>query len=70
MAGEESENKWGLIIFIFGGILVALILFYESLNLFYDSENLSKYRSLFIDNISKNIVDYLIMLLNNAGVVR
>jgi len=64
------KNKREVVIFIFGGIFIALILFYESLGIFYGLEDLNKYHSLFIDNLSTNIVNYLIMLLSNVGIVK
>jgi len=56
--------------FLFGGIFIALILFYESLYLFYGQNDVKKYHLTFIDNNLSNFVSMITLFLERIGIIR
>lgn len=64
----KKKRVW--FIFLFGGIFVALVLFYESLYLFYDSSDLIKYHSSFVDNVLSNVVGGIISFFEKIGIIK
>lgn len=57
-------------IFLFCGIFIALVFFYESLDLFYGQNGVEKYHSSFIDNNLSNFVSMITSFLERAGIIK
>lgn len=64
----RQRRNW--FIFLFGGILIAFILFYNSLNLFYDSSTVGKYRSHFIDNLEFSLGGSMTSFLEKVNILK
>ncbi len=64
------KNKRNWFIFLFGGILIAFILFYQMLDLFYKSEDVVKYHSSIVDNSLISFGDKMVLFLEKIGIVK
>ena len=63
-----KKRTW--FIFLFGGIFVALMLFYESLDIFYGQNDVGKYHLAFIDNNLSNMVAGITSFLEKIGIIK
>lgn len=64
------KQRRSLFIFLFGGILIAFIMFYHSLNLFYDSAAIGKYHPHFIDNLEFSLGDSMMSFLEKVNIIK
>ena len=64
------KNKINWFIFLFGGILIAFILFYQMLDLFYSSTDVNRYHSSFIDTASASFGEKMMVFLEKTGIAK
>jgi hypothetical protein len=70
MKRMSKKNKRNWFIFLFGGVIIAFIMFYQMIGLFYEPAEAARYHFAFIDNATASFGYKMVSFLEKIGIIK